>query len=139
MNSARPSLLRQLMAMLYDILLLLSVLFFASVLAVALNRGEAIPAGNPLFIFYLFFVSFVFYAWFWTHGGQTLGMRAWKIQLIGKHKKSIDWHQALIRYVFSIISLCSFGLGFFWQCIDSDGLTWHDKLAKTKVSFNDVN
>ena len=78
----RPSLLRHFAAMLYDTFLLLAILLLAGLIAVTLNGGEAIGQGNPFFLLYLLAVSFLFYGWFWTHGGQTLGMRSWKIKLI---------------------------------------------------------
>ena len=78
----RPSLFRHLIIIIYDSLLLMSVLLLASLLAVALNGGEAISQGNPFFLIYLFGVSLIFYGWFWTHGGQTLGMRSWQVRII---------------------------------------------------------
>ena len=79
----RPGPIRQIMAMIYDFLLLLSALLFAAIIPVALNSGEAITPGNVFFLLYLLSVCFLFYGWFWTHGGQTLGMRAWKINKLG--------------------------------------------------------
>lgn len=80
----RPSFWRYLMAVNYDLLLLLAWLFIATLPIIALNDGEAIGDSNPFFIAYLWLASFVFYGWFWTHGGQTLGMRAWRIRLVSR-------------------------------------------------------
>ncbi|VAW91621.1 hypothetical protein MNBD_GAMMA22-2783 [hydrothermal vent metagenome] len=103
MNSQNKSsnflLFRRLAAMSYDGLLLIAVLFVATGIATALSGGESITAGNPLFTTYLFFVCYAFFAWFWTHGGQTLGMRAWKIQLQRLDGSSINLWQALLRYI----------------------------------------
>jgi len=103
MNSSdkitRFLLLRRLAAMTYDGLLLIAVMFMATAAATALTGGESISAKNPLFTTYLFFVCFGFFAWFWTHGGQTLGMRAWKIRLQKFDGASITLWQSLLRFI----------------------------------------
>jgi uncharacterized RDD family membrane protein YckC len=92
-------LFRRLAAMSYDGLLLIAILFVATGLATAISGGESISAGNPLFTTYLFLVCFVFFSWFWTHGGQTLGMRAWKIRLQRTDNASITLWQSLLRFI----------------------------------------
>lgn len=49
--SGKPGPLRLFAVMLYDTMLLVSVLMVASAVAVALNGGEAIGANNPFFLF----------------------------------------------------------------------------------------
>lgn len=135
-NYCRPSVLRHLAAMVYDTLLLLSVLLVAAMIAVTFNSGEAIGKGNPFFIAYLLIVSGVFYGWFWTHGGQTLGMRAWKIYLINQQQNDITWKQAIIRFCVAIISWLPLGLGFWWQWLGKDKLSWPDYFSGTKLHYN---
>ena len=125
------SLLRRLGAVLYDTLLLLSVLFIATALVLVLTGGEAIPAGNPFFSSYLLFICFMFYGWFWTHGGQTLGMRAWKIRIQQRNGAAISWWQAVLRFLSAIVSWLALGLGFLWMLMDRDKMTWHDRWSKT--------
>lgn len=91
--------LRRLAAMLYDGLLLLAVLFIATALLLPLTHGEAVHAGNPLFSTYLLFVTFLFFAWFWTHGGQTLGMRAWRLRVERRDGRAVGWWHALLRFL----------------------------------------
>ncbi len=102
--SEPASLFRRLAAMVYDGLLLLAVLFVSTAIVLPLTGGEAVGAGNPVFMTYLFLVSFFFFAWFWTHGGQTLGMRAWKIRVQRLDGGPISWSQALLRYMVGLIS-----------------------------------
>jgi len=92
------SLLRRLGAIVYDTLLLFAVLFIATALVLPLTEGTAIPAGHPLFSLYILVICFLFYAWFWTHGGQTLGMRAWKLRLQQHSGAAVTWTQALLRF-----------------------------------------
>lgn len=82
---------RRLGAIIYDALLLCSVLFFAGALFIALI-GENATAGlitKILFQIHLLGICFAFYAWFWVHGGQTLGLRAWRLRVVRLDGKPI--------------------------------------------------
>lgn len=92
------SLIRRCGAILYDTLLLGGLLIGATALILPLTAGKAVTPGNPWFSFYLFVICFLFFGWFWTHGGQTLGMRAWKIRLQRTDGHPMGWWQALLRF-----------------------------------------
>ena len=81
-------LLVRLVAMFYDALLLLSALLIATAIALLVTKGS-LHTHNPFFRTMLFLICFSFYAWFWLHGGQTLGMRAWKLRLQNKDGLSL--------------------------------------------------
>lgn len=133
-NQYKPvTLLRRLGAILYDFFLLITVLFIASFLVVIPFN---IKPENPFFFLYqvyIFIVAFIFFAWFWTHNGQTLGMRTWKIKVVTKDGDSVTWGMCLIRYAVSIISWSIFGLGFLWSLWDKQNRTWHDIVSETKL------
>ena len=131
----RPSLLRHLAAMFYDTFLLLAILLLAGLIAVSLNGGQAIGSGNPFFFIYLLAVSFLFYGWFWTHGGQTLGMRSWKIYLISGDNQDITWKRAFIRFSVALISWFPLGLGFWWQYLGKDKQNWPDLLSHSYLHY----
>jgi len=133
---AKPGFLRRLIAILYDLLLLIALLFVATALLLPLNAGQAFTARQFFYPLYLLLVSFFFYAWFWTHGGQTLGLRAWKIRVLTLDMKPISWKQALLRFMLAILSWGFFGLGFLWILIDKNRLSWHDRFSKTAVFFD---
>lgn len=128
--------LRRLAAMLYDTLLLLAILFAATAAALPLNHGEAFASDNPYFHAYLVFVCFGFYGWFWTHGGQTLGLKAWKLKVLTEDHRPASWRQASIRFIASLVSWSAFGLGFLWILIDKNKRGWHDHLSQTSVFFD---
>lgn len=127
----KPGFLRHLAVLFYDGLLLVGVLFFATAILLPVNGGEAFSRQQIYFPLYLFFVSFGFYGWFWTHGGQTLGLKAWKIKLLTNNLQSISWKQAFIRFLAAILSWAFFGLGFIWVLIDKNQRSWHDIISKT--------
>ena len=141
-RSDTPSLLRRLAAIVYDTLLLIGVLFLATALALVmtivwLGSERVIEhnplVGNPLFSGYLVAISFLFFGWFWTHGGQTLGMKAWKMRVVDNDNRSLDWSDAGKRFAAAGLSWATLGLGFLWQYLDRDRLTWHDRLSGTRL------
>lgn len=137
---SRPSLLRHLAVVLYDLLLLLSVLLLAAAIAVAVNAAitddQSIAAGNPFFFFYLLVVSFLFYGWFWTHGGQTLGMRTWKVFLLSNNHQKISWQQALLRFIVAIPSWFAFGIGYWGQWLNKNHQSWPDLMSHTQLIYD---
>ncbi|KTC70191.1 RDD family protein [Legionella birminghamensis] len=73
--------IRCIAALLYDCLVLAALAFILTGIAVFLNHGQAISPGNHylqaallLLIVSYYFVSLRF-------GGQTIGMRSWKLGL----------------------------------------------------------
>ena len=129
-------LFRRLMAIFYDLFLLVAILFVTIIIANTINRGEAIVPGNPyypLFVICLFAISFFYYGWFWTHGGQTLGMQTWKMKLINDNRQNISWMQAVIRSITALCSWACFGAGFLWALFNSQKLTWHDMASRCSL------
>ncbi|MGM0571346.1 RDD family protein [Marinobacter sp.] len=55
-------------------------------------------SGDPGLTFALFLVLYVFFAYFWTRIGQTLGMQVWRIRIENLDGTSVSWTQALLRY-----------------------------------------
>lgn len=132
--SFTPNLLRRFAAIFYDFLLLLSVLFLATALILPFNAGQAFTQ-HWLYSCYLLGISFTFYGWFWTHGGQTLGLRAWKLQILTFDRKTITWQQAFLRFSSAILSWAVLGLGFLWSLTNQERRCWHDLFSKTDIFY----
>jgi len=133
-----PGFWRRLAAAIYDLILLIAVFFVAIALLLPLTSGEAITCKPCLYV-YLLTISFLFYGWFWTHGGQTLGLKAWKIRVLTLDQKPINWNQAFIRFSVALLSWGMFGLGFLWILFDKNRCGWHDHLSQTAVFFDAQN
>lgn len=118
--------------MVYDSLLLLSVLFFATLAALPLTGGEAI-VDNPLYDAYIVLVWFFYFGWHWVRKGQTLGMRAWHLWLIQDSGEPVTWWHALLRFMLAIVSFLVFGLGFLWILLNKDKAAWHDRGSGTQM------
>lgn len=129
-NMQYPSFTRRCIALFYDWLLIFSLCIAATSLAIFFTHGQAITADNLLFKFYLFLVIAGYYVWFLLHGGQTSGMRAWKIKLISQDNTPVTLRQTIIRIILAIPSYALL-IGFLWQFFDSKKQTLHDKLCNT--------
>lgn len=126
---------RRLVAATYDVLVLaglwLSATFIAWAISHLFGAQGALP---PTFVrAYLFVITFGFYGWFWTHGGQTLGMRAWRIQLRNVDGHDVPWTRAMLRFAIAFFSWGLAGLGMLWCLIDRRSRSWHDLAAGTEV------
>ena len=125
------SLTRRIAAIIYDLLLLTGVLFAASAIAVAINKGMAVT--HPLYYLFLLLITFGFYGWFWTHGGQTLGLRTWRLKVVRSDGEKLSWQDAAKRFAASIIAYVPAAAGLFWQLFDRDKLALNDRLSSTRV------
>jgi uncharacterized RDD family membrane protein YckC len=133
-ESGTPGLWRRFGAIVYDLLLLAAVLFVATAALLPFTGGEAVEPNHVLYTVYLMVVSFGYFGWFWTHGGQTLGMRSWHLRLVGAAKNGVGWREALLRFVAACVSWMAFGAGFLWMLVDAQRLTWHDRVSGTRIA-----
>jgi len=139
-------LMRRLAAMFYDSLLCIALmmvvtLFYQQVLLRLLYGSDQLKvladAGrldiDPLLSTLLLFSLFGFFAKFWTHNGQTLGMQVWGVRVQNADGSAISLWQALLRFVVAIGSWLFAGLGFLWLLWDKQGRTWHDIYSDSRV------
>jgi uncharacterized RDD family membrane protein YckC len=135
-NLATPGLLRRLAAIFYDWLLLIGVMIVASLPIVWLMGGApSTGVAHATFRLYLLAIAFAFFAWFWTHGGQTLGMRVWRLRLVSANGGPVSWGQASRRFLAAFVSLACLGLGFLWILHDHERRAWHDRLSGTHLQL----
>lgn len=113
---------------LYDCLLLIALFFIITAIAIAFHDGEAIQ--NAAYYFGLYVVGFVFFDWFWRHGGQTLGMSAWRIKVEGMEQEKITFSQSLQRYLTGTLL---FVFTLLYMLLNADHAALHDKLSKTRI------
>lgn len=105
------SLWRRLAAFTYDSLLYVAMLMAGLVLAnfviaVAIAKSAHTPLHNLTVLpLYGFGIGMVVFAWSWAKGGQTLGMRAWRIQVRRLDGSRLRWPIALVRLTCSYLLL----------------------------------
>ncbi len=131
---------RRLGAMFYDSMLFgITVLLIGSIISSVVGHifGRELIEGGSLFSRALFIFQvgllFLLYGWFWTHGGQTLGMRAWKIRVVTLNCHPLNWQQALFRFVAAFVSLLVVFVGFLIALFDPNKLGWHDRFSRTRL------
>jgi uncharacterized RDD family membrane protein YckC len=134
-NTVEPAgLLRRLAALGYDAMALVALWFVAAVPFVWLANGTPQSMGvRVVFQLYLLSVAFAFFGWFWVHGGQTLGMRAWRLRVVDNEGRAVTWAQAARRFAAAILSLLCAGIGLLWVMHDRERRAWHDRLSGTRV------
>lgn len=135
-EASPPGLIRRMASILYDSLLLGAVLFLAGLplpLIPEAMRGSWWM--NILTRTYLVSTCLLFFTWFWTHGGQTLGMRAWRLKVVGVDGGPIGWRAAVVRFFGAILSWSALGLGYLWILMDREKLAWHDRMSATRLSL----
>jgi uncharacterized RDD family membrane protein YckC len=130
---APASLLKRFAAFCYDLLLLGAVIFCFTWLLLLLRGGREIPPGTLWFEAALVALGALFFCGFWTQGGQTLGMRAWRIRLVRADGGPVDWPHALLRLLAAVVAALPLGLGLWWAWRDPERRGWHDRLAGTRV------
>ena len=131
-----PGIRRRLASMLYDSLLLLGVLAgFFLVPHIALGMGLGITLPGPILVLHVFVVLGAYFLWYWRHGGQTLAMQTWKIQLQSINGQAPSWSQLALRYLLAWPGVLLYGAGLIWALFDRDRQFLHDRLAGTRIIF----
>ncbi len=127
--------LRRIAAVFYDSLLVAAVLFLATLPFIAMRSGEPVEPGDPVYQIVLLVVTYSFFVGFWTRRGRTLGMQSWGLQLQDAAGAPPTIVACSVRFAVAIVSWAVFGLGFLWQLVDKDNLTWHDRASGTRLVY----
>jgi uncharacterized RDD family membrane protein YckC len=140
MNASSPavaapaSLWQRLIAGVYDLLPLIGLWFVAGVLALAITGGALDPhrLAHKLLVQALVLVlSAAYFVVSWTRGGQTIGMRAWRLHVVSADASALGPWRALLRFIVALVSLAALGFGYWWVLVDREKRTWHDIAAGT--------
>ena len=136
---------RRLCAFGYDLLALLGLWFFITLIAVALNHGpvgaaiedgavrvHSWPAQIALYAV-LWLATGIYYTLSWRHGGQTLGMRPWRLRAERDDGAGIGHRRAWLRYLYAWLGLLPLGAGLFYSLIDRERRALHDLLSGTRL------
>jgi len=120
-SSPHANFLQRMGAYFYDLFIIAALLMLATLAALLLtmmsNKLGLINISaykdiadylsrSLLFAGYLAAVIIAFYGYFWSNGGQTIGMKAWRLRVQNSDGSDIGFTQALIRMATS-----AFGLG----------------------------
>ena len=136
--SLYPPLWRRFAAIVYDCLPLFAVSMAYGAIFITVNKllfqSTTDNATGLLFQCGWALTLIGFFCYFWRRGGQTLGMRAWRLRLVQRDKLTrVTYQQCLLRCLFATLSLLLMGVGYWWSLIDKNRQTLHDRLTKTQV------
>ena len=126
---------KRVFSLIYDSLAVIGIMLSLSLLLVLINGGSTEENKFASLIQFLIitFSGPCFYTYFWlSNNGQTLGMQAWKIQLVSNNKE-LSVKDCLYRCFISVISFLIFGIGYFLILFRKDNKSLSDLLTKTQI------
>jgi len=132
-GATSAGLARRALALIYEALLLVALIFLSSLPFVMIAHEADRAAARPLFQLYLLTVAAAYFVWQWRGGGQTLAMKTWRLRLVTRENAPLPLRHAAIRFVFAVPGALLLGGGFLWALVDREGLFLHDRLAGTKI------
>ena len=124
---------RRLAALCYDLLLLAALALSFTLLVVFVRLGTPVPPGTWWFPLSLLAIIVLFFCGFWVHGGQTLGMRAWRIRVVRDDGGALTWPRAAARFALGFVAAAPAGLGLWWGLFEPGKRGWHDRWTGTRV------
>jgi uncharacterized RDD family membrane protein YckC len=116
--------------MIYDGLLVLALWLFTLFPMVAISNDMVY---GPLVRSVLFLELYGFFAYFWVYRGQTLGMLAWRLQVVSDVGPSLTLTQATLRFIGAMASFATLGLGYLWMYVGPDRRTWSDRMSSSRI------
>lgn len=125
----------RLLALLYDFFPVLALWFIAAGMF-TLVHGDAVRGGwlGLLEFAVLWLMTGLYAVLSWQRGGQTIGMRAWRLQVRDIAGQPAQTRALWLRFAVGSVSLLAAGLGFWWAWLDRKGLTLHDRISNTRMT-----
>ena len=131
---ARPAAVwRRIAAGIYDLFPVLAIWMIVSFAVVGARGMQPVPPYTWWFELLLLGCAFGYFGLSWRRGGQTLGMRAWRLVVVGDDDAPVGWWRWLLRFVVMGVSLAAGLLGVLWGVVDRRRRMWHDLAARTRV------
>lgn len=153
---ATPGLSRRLACFVYEGVLLFGVVMIAGYLYSSLTQQRNALVGLHGLQAFIFVVLGIYFVWFWSHGGQTVAMKTWRIRLVTLSGEPVSQPRALARYALSwlwfvpalafayfahldsaaeIFGLMLVGVLAYAALsrLDAQGRYWHDVICGTRL------
>lgn len=136
MSTTPASLWLRLAAALYDLFPLLALWMLTAGIVLLSAHGE-VDVAHPSFAYRLslrlalLVVTATYFVVSWSRGGQTIGMRAWRLRVVDANGNALPWPRCALRFFVACVSLGVVALGFFWCLFDARKRAWHDIAARS--------
>jgi uncharacterized RDD family membrane protein YckC len=121
---------------LVGVVVLLATLVFGVILAgaAASDSAGAAIGGSLLWLVVILAVSLAYFPWFWARGGQTPGMKLFRLRVVRDADGGpISGTAAVLRLLGFWVNSVVFYIGFIWIFVDKRRRGWHDLIAGTVV------
>ncbi len=128
----------RLAALIYDGFILAALLMVFTAAAMLFTHGHALlyPAVGRWVLLYRAGLGAVIAGYFvlnWHHGGQTVGMRAWRLYVVDLNGRPPTYPAAVARLFWAAIAWAPAGLGVLWLYLDPERLALQDRLSDTRM------
>lgn len=150
-----PKLRRRLATMVYEGVILFGIVFIAGYLFSTLTQQRNGLTHHNVLMTWIGMVVAVYFVYFWTHGGQTLPMKTWRLKVVDARGAPLSTARAILRYLLAwlwflpplalhpllgltvpmTLGLCA-GWIALWAAavwLDPSRQFLHDRLAGTRV------
>ncbi|GIU12064.1 RDD family protein [Shewanella sp. MBTL60-112-B2] len=146
-NFPRAGFLKRCGAIVYDLMLAVAVYMVAGAIGFGIFIGftssglidmagfehvsdllNGTPLYKGIYQFWILACVGLFYISFWSRGGQTLGMRAWRLKIQHPNGQNLSMITAAARLVWSLL-----GIGNLWILINRDKLALQDMMTRSEV------
>lgn len=98
-----PGIWRRLACFIYEGVLLFGVVMISAYLYGTLTQQRNAMEGRHGLMGFLFVVLTIYFVWFWSHGGQTVAMKAWHVRVVNRDGTPLSQARALLRSLLSWI------------------------------------
>ena len=124
-----PSTLRIIGSLFYDLIIQLSLWFFVTFIFLFFDSININSRFILQFLYWL--VSGSYFIFSWARFGKTIGMKAWKLELV--RPSNLNSNFFYIRYFLATLGLFFFGLGFLIFMLKKKFA--HDLALKSKIIY----
>ena len=128
-----PSVARRLASALYDVLLVAALVLIATFPFLAVFGDSTVGWRRHFLQAWVLAVAAGYFIGFWTHGGQTLSMKTWRIRLVREDGSKVGVARGMHRFLIALLGTLAVGLSFLWALWDRDRQFLHDRLAGTAL------
>ncbi|MDR8524912.1 MULTISPECIES: RDD family protein [Shewanella] len=146
-NFPRAGFIKRFGAIVYDLMLAVAVYMVAGAIGFGIFTGltasgiidmagfehvsdllNGTPLYKGIYQFWIVMCVGLFYISFWSYGGQTLGMRAWRLKIQHPNGQNLSMITAAARLVWSLL-----GIGNLWILINGNKLALQDMMTRSEV------
>lgn len=130
-NAHPASLGWRLLALTYDCLPMIPLVMIISAAFLWLNGGKTVeqsPGLGALELLVMWLLAGAYFVLSWRRGGQTVGMRPWRLMVLAADGKPASWGKLCLRY---LVAWLTPGVCLLWTLLDAERRGLHDLAANT--------